>query len=169
LAADYALALLLHPDSSHPSASADHFATLNRAYKLLSTPAARNSYLSTGYGWSPSAGFDTGYSMRADDEAMREMIRRARRGGAAEWSGRGFRDAEAGKGAWAYRNVNGREWHPYDADGHASGGGDGLYMSNNKFMALVAALAGIWAVVQVMRIGGVADHTREALVDRHIR
>lgn len=159
---------MLHPDSSHPSASAEHFATLNKAYKLLSTQAGRNSYLSTGYGWQGGS-FDVGYSESSTDAAMREVIRRARRAGASEWGGRGFRDSDAGKGAWTYRNVDGKQWHPYDADGHATGGGEELYMSNNKFVSLIAAIAGIVAFIQFIRMNELADNTREMLVDRHIQ
>jgi hypothetical protein len=165
---DYALALVLHPDSAHPSASADHFATLNKAYKLLSTQSGRNSYLTTGYGWQGGS-FDTGYAESSSDAAMRDVIRRARHAGAAQWNPRGFRDSDAGAGAWTYRNVDGRQWHPYDADGHARGGGEELYMTNTRFMALVATLAGVVVLVLVYRVADVTDNTREMLVDRHIQ
>ncbi|EJT49207.1 hypothetical protein A1Q1_01688 [Trichosporon asahii var. asahii CBS 2479] len=96
---DYKLALILHPDSSHPAASAEHFATLNKAYKLLSDPAQRRSFLQTGYGWASKSGGD---GVSAYDQAFHDAVRHAKQAGAAEWRGRGFRDAEAGSGAWTY-------------------------------------------------------------------
>ena len=57
------------------------------------------------------------------DAAMREAIRRAKAAGLGRWNGRGFRDSEAG--AWgAYQQGGDGHWHPYDADGHAKGGGE---------------------------------------------
>lgn len=99
LTADYKLALILHPDSSHPAASAEHFATLNKAYKLLSDPAQRRSFLQTGYGWASKAGGD---GVSAYDQAFHDAVQHAKQAGASEWRGRGFRDAEAGSGAWTY-------------------------------------------------------------------
>lgn len=169
---DYKLALVLHPDSSHPSASAEHFAMLNKAYKLLSTQSGRSSYLATGYGWATSRGgspFDADYAESSTDAAMRETIRRARQGGAAQWRSRGFRDSDAGSGAWTYRNVNGRQWHPYDADGHASGGGEELYMSNNKFVMVVAIIAGMITAAQLIRVSTATDTSKDLLMERHIQ
>lgn len=98
LTPDYKLALILHPDSNHPAASAEHFATLNKAYKLLCDPAQRRSYLQSGYGW--ASGND---GVSAYDQAFRDAVRHAKAAGAAEWRGRGFRDSEAGSGAWTYQ------------------------------------------------------------------
>jgi len=162
---DYALALVLHPDSSHPSASAEHFALLNKAYKLLSTQAGRSSYLATGYGWTGT--FDAGYTESSTDAAMRDVIRRARSAGAAEWGGRGFRDSDAGRGAWTYRTRE--NFHPYTGEEFPTGGGEELYMSNNKFVALIAALAGIVCVAQIIRFESVSGSARDLLIDRHIQ
>ncbi|BEI80555.1 hypothetical protein CcaverHIS002_0110840 [Cutaneotrichosporon cavernicola] len=89
----YKLALVLHPDSSHPSASAEHFATLNRAYKLLSLQQSRTSYLQTGYGWTGPTDAEDPHA--SADAAMRSWARHARASGASSWEAgaraRGFR------------------------------------------------------------------------------
>lgn len=89
---DYQIAMMLHPDSAHPQASADHFAALSRAYTLLSDGEARARYLSTGTGWSgthenTSGASDLDTLMRA--EATRRY--RAR-----------FRESDGGRGAWKF-------------------------------------------------------------------
>ncbi|KAK8846828.1 hypothetical protein IAR55_005916 [Kwoniella newhampshirensis] len=133
----YKLALLLHPDSSHPSSSHDHFAVLNRAYKLLAQPSSRSAYMKTGYGWDLS-------SMAArtpQDPRMHAEVMRRRQGGAAAWDGstRRFRDSDAGKGAWG--GFDGSQgWRPYE-DVHMgfqpTGPGEERYMSNPRFLAVV--------------------------------
>lgn len=101
---------------------------------------------------------------------VREAIRRARANGAHEWRGRGFRDSEAGAGAWgAHRMGADGQWQPYDADGHASGGGDALYMSNNKFVMVIAILAGIAVWAQWVQIDNVVDTSRASMIDRHVQ
>lgn len=168
--ADYKLALVLHPDSSHPAASAEHFAILARAYKLLSSSAGRNSYLQSGAGWSPSGAESGG---RPEDAAMREWARRAKAGGAASWqagqaSRHGFRDSDAGRGAWGYyRTHPGAEDFPFH-DKPPEGDGKPIFMGNNRFLALIASLAAFAAVFQVLRVGQFADSHRDILVARHI-
>ncbi|WWD22112.1 hypothetical protein CI109_106601 [Kwoniella shandongensis] len=132
----YKLALLLHPDSSHPSSSHDHFAVLNRAYRLLGKPSSRNAYVKTGYGWDLSAVA----SPRHDPGMYAEVLRR-RQGGAAAWDGstRRFRDSDAGKGAWG--GFDGSQgWRPYE-DVHMgfqpTGPAEERYMSNPRFLAVV--------------------------------
>lgn len=185
LTSDYKLALILHPDSSHPSASADHFATLNKAYKLLSTPASRTSYLQTGYGWVPSnpaASPTPGqYAESSLDAAMREYARHARAQGAASWEAGahargGFREADSRQRARAgYYHQDGSFYHSHPGedfpfhDAPPKGSGEEIYMSNTRFVALIAGLAAFATAVQYMRMGQVVDNTRDLLVDRHIQ
>ncbi|TXT10715.1 hypothetical protein VHUM_02220 [Vanrija humicola] len=170
----YKLALILHPDSSHPSASAEHFATLNRAYKLLSSPASRASYLQTGHGWSGTPSDGGPHAEPAADAWMREAVHRAKRNGAGAydahgWGKAGFRASEAGSGAWK-RYSDTRGWYTFEeAHLDQQGTGEERYMSNNKFVIVVAALMGIGLWVQLSRVGKVTDSTREHLVDRHVQ
>ncbi|KAL1408975.1 hypothetical protein Q8F55_005792 [Vanrija albida] len=169
----YKLALILHPDSSHPSASAEHFATLNRAYKLLSSSATRASYLQTGHGWSGTAADLGARPEPSADHWMREAVHRAKRNGAGGydahgWGKAGFRASEAGRGAWGRYGDNGN-WYAFEeASLGGEKGGEPRYMSNNKFVIVVAALMGIGLWVQLSRVGKVTDSTREHLVDRHV-
>ncbi|WOO82770.1 Chaperone protein DnaJ [Vanrija pseudolonga] len=171
----YKLALILHPDSSHPSASAEHFATLNRAYKLLSSPASRASYLQTGTGWSGTPADGGARPEPSADHWMREAVHRAKRNGAGQydahgWGKAGFRASEAGSGAWK-RYGDASDWYTFEEANLNQGGtgsGDPRYMSNNKFVIVVAALMGIGLWVQLSRVGKVTDSTREHLVDRHV-
>lgn len=180
LTPDYKLALILHPDSSHPSASAEHFATLNKAYKLLSTTASRTSFLQTGYGWigaNPAASPSPGeYHEASADVAMREWARYAKAHGAASWEAGsrargGFRDSDAGRRAYRaegfYHSHPGEDFPFHDAP--PKGNGDEIFMSNSRFVALLAGLAGIGAWIQYYRMGQVVDNTRDLLVDRHIQ
>lgn len=138
---DYKLALLLHPDSSHPSSSPDHFATLNKAYNLLSKQSSRSAFLKTGYGWDVST--SSGGTQTWSDSLMRAEIARRRNGGAAAWSGasRRYRDSDAGRGAWG--GFDGSQgWRPYEDPSKGfspptSGPAEERYMSNPRFLAVV--------------------------------
>jgi hypothetical protein len=139
---DYKLAMLLHPDSSHPSSSPLHFATLHRAYSLLSQPSSRTMYLQTGCGWPNSSGVS---SMSWTDAQMRAEAAMRRRGGAAAWgpSHRGFRDSDAGRGAWGGFQGGTGTWESYGDPGLASqptGRGEEIYMSNRRFLSLIGAI-----------------------------
>ena len=147
---DYRLALLLHPDSSHPSSSPEHFASLHRAYTLLSSPAKRSSYVQTGYGWdsasSPSGGRRSNHSY---EDQMRAEIRYRAQGGTSGWHGRGrptyghsFRESEAGRGAWGgFRGGDGK-YEAYDTGefSQSQGTGEERYMSNTQFLGLIAGI-----------------------------
>ncbi|OCF37415.1 hypothetical protein I316_00536 [Kwoniella heveanensis BCC8398] len=171
----YKLALLLHPDSSHPSSSHDHFATLNRAYKLLSTPSSRNSYLKTGYGWTnPSSSSSDGPRPPSEYGMHAEILRRAR-GGTASWEKRRYRDSDAGRGAWG--GFDGSQgWKPYTDhngafnpnmgfDTTATGTGEERYMSNPRFLAVVGIVGAAVAWMQFHRLGQ-ATETHRDLLDR---
>lgn len=180
LTLDYKLALILHPDSSHPSASAEHFATLNKAYKLLSTTPSRVSYLQTGYGWdsaNPSASPSPGeYQEASADAAMREWARYAKAHGAASWEAGsrargGFRDSDAGRARYStdgfYHTHPGEDFPFHERP--PKGNGDEIFMSNSKFVSLIAGLAAFGSAIQFFRLGQVADNTRDLMVDRHIQ
>ncbi|WVQ97965.1 hypothetical protein IAU59_005085 [Kwoniella sp. CBS 9459] len=171
----YKLALLLHPDSSHPSSSHDHFATLNRAYKLLSTPSSRTSYQKTGYGWThPSAPSSDGPRPPSEYGMHAEILRRAQ-GGTASWDKRRYRDSDAGRGAWG--GFDGSQgWRPYTDhngafnpnmgfDTTATGTGEERYMSNPRFLAVVGIVGAAMAWMQFHRLGQ-ATETHRDLLDR---
>ncbi|CAK9784909.1 DnaJ-domain-containing protein [Cutaneotrichosporon oleaginosum] len=162
----YKLALVLHPDSSHPSASAEHFATLSRAYKLLSVQQSRTSYLQTGYGWSGPADAEDPHA--SADAAMRSWARHARAHGAASWEAgaraRGFRASEGGAG---YYHTHPGEDFPFH-DAPPKGNGDAIFMSNGAFVAFIAGLAGVGTFVQYYRMGAAVDDAKALLVDRHL-
>lgn len=125
---DYRLALILHPDSTHPSSSPAHFATLNRAYTLLSSPSSRNDYLTFGQGWGSSEGtyHDPAYAaMRA--EVMRRGRARASRGGRAA-------SAESQPGWDGGYGVDG-EWYKYPNRTEQ----EPRYMSHRRFVGFILA------------------------------
>ncbi|WVR04561.1 hypothetical protein IAU60_001568 [Kwoniella sp. DSM 27419] len=164
----YKLALLLHPDSSHPSSSHDHFSTLNKAYTLLSTPSSRKAYLKTGYGWTapsqPNPRPPADYSMHA------EIMRRSQ-GGTSGWDAkqRQYRDSDAGRGAWG--GFDGSQgWKPYanthmGFDQTATGTGEERYMSNPRFLAVVGIVGAAMAWMQYHRLGSETE-THRQLLDR---
>jgi curved DNA-binding protein CbpA len=158
---------VLHPDSSHPSASAEHFATLNRAYKLLSVQQSRTSYLQTGYGWSGPTDAEDPHA--SADAAMRSWARHARAHGAASWEAgaraRGFRASEGGAG---YYHTHPGEDFPFH-DAPPKGNGDVIFMSNGAFVAFIAGLAGVGTFIQYYRMGAAVDDTKALLVDRHLQ
>jgi hypothetical protein len=132
---DYKLAMILHPDSSHPASSHSDFATLHRAYNLLSCRQSRQQYLSSGYGWS-SRGDGSAPSF---DDAMRAEVLRRRSGGAARY-GSSYRRSDAGAGAWGGYGA-GSAWKPNPEDGFPEQGkGEALYMSNERFMSIFIAI-----------------------------
>jgi curved DNA-binding protein CbpA len=145
LISDYRLALLLHPDSSHPSSSPANFATLNRAYKLLSTPSSREDYLRSNFGWS----HDGKASPYEFDPMMAEILRRKRDG-----AGRRFR-TEAGRGAWGTYGPDGK-WQP--AQEYRGGAGEPKYMSHSSFGSMLIFLvrAGSWVSSNVL--SATSDH-----------
>ncbi|WWC87007.1 uncharacterized protein L201_001889 [Kwoniella dendrophila CBS 6074] len=164
----YKLALLLHPDSSHPSSSHDHFSTLNRAYKLLSTPSSRKAYLKTGYGWNLTTQFTS--NRAPGDWGMHEEIMRRSKGGTSQWERRKYRDSDAGKGSWG--GFDGSQgWRPYNDqtmgfDSHSfNGTGEERYMSNPKFLGVLGIVGLSVAWMQFHRVGAAADSHRE-LLDR---
>ncbi|GMK57596.1 hypothetical protein CspeluHIS016_0404300 [Cutaneotrichosporon spelunceum] len=162
----YKLALVLHPDSSHPSASAEHFATLNRAYKLLSVQQSRTSYLQTGYGWAGPTGAEDPHA--SSEAAMRSWARHARANGAASWEAgaraRGFRSSDGNAGY--YHSHPGEDFPFHDAP--PKGNGDVIFMSNGAFVAFIAGLAGVATFVQYYRIGVSSNDTKAMMVDKHL-
>lgn len=164
--------MILHPDSSHPSSSPEHFATLHRAYSLLSQPQSRSSYNQTGFGWSP-----TGQAVRDtwSDAQMRSEVHARRRGGAASWEAgsRGYRSTETG---WQQE-----QWQYGDEFATPpKGNGEVVYMSNMKFMSLFAGVVStrvcyslqqcvVVAWVQFQRVGMATESHRELLQAQHQR
>jgi DnaJ-class molecular chaperone len=147
--ADYKLALLLHPDSSHPSSSPEHFAALHRAYTLLSNPSKRNSYIQTGYGWSANSANDSPGSTHSYEDRMRAEVRFRARGGAAAWQrrpyGYGYGESEGGRGAFGgFRGGDGK-WEPYDTGEFDTkqGTGEERYMTNMQFLGLIAGIVSL--------------------------
>lgn len=135
--------MILHPDSSHPSSSPEHFATLARAYALLSQPQSRQAYLQTGYGWSA-----TGHVTKDSwsDARMRSEVHARRRGGAASWEAgsRGYRSHEPG-GGWAYQQ---EQWQYGDEFATPpKGNGEALYMSNRRFVSIFMGIVSFFSVV----------------------
>ncbi|RSH90356.1 hypothetical protein EHS25_001690 [Saitozyma podzolica] len=155
----YKLAKMVHPDSSHPSSSPTDFATLHKAYTLLSEPSSRSMYLSTGYGWSTGT---TSNPMSWSDAQMRAEVASRRRGGAAAWGPghRGYRDSDAGRGAWNHSWDDGYGFQP-------TGTGEERYMSNSRFLALLGAISVVTAWAQYHRAGWAADTHRELLDRQH--
>ncbi|CAD6565448.1 MAG: hypothetical protein TREMPRED_001287 [Tremellales sp. Tagirdzhanova-0007] len=153
----YRLALILHPDSAHPASSPTHFATLHRAYALLSHPASRLTYLRSGLGWTkPNAALD-----HPVDSMMREVMRRGQ-------AGAGFRPSDAGKGAWGGRGGT-HQWRAYgDAGFHGDVATEPTLMSHHRFLGLFSLVLGIGAWVQYHRIDMVADSRREMLDQSHL-
>ncbi|ORX34431.1 hypothetical protein BD324DRAFT_149974 [Kockovaella imperatae] len=99
----YRLALILHPDSSHPSASPANFATLHRAYTLLSSSQARQTYERSGQGWTAGSDTPPPYDhVRADVFFRGRAAAETRRANASD------RDS----GAWGYWGVDGK-WYPF--------------------------------------------------------
>ncbi|ORY27800.1 hypothetical protein BCR39DRAFT_537331 [Naematelia encephala] len=145
----YRLALILHPDSTHPSSSTDHFADLNRAYTLLSSPSSRKLYQQTGHGWS-QAGPATAQDL-ADAFMKAELMRRAR-GGAARHQ---RRYSEAGSGAF------------FDAE-PLQGDGEPRYMSNPSFLSVTIVFSTVMAWVQYHRWKMEADTHKEVLDTAHL-
>lgn len=142
--ADYRLALLYHPDSTHPSSSPHHFSLLNRAYKLLSSPHARALYHRTGLGWGTAhdvaagrTGGAGGFS-RASDEELRRQARARAYNYAYSASG------SAGGGAGYAGYANGRGGQSYDQarwgaghegpDGMGNPNPNGNYTTNTRFI-----------------------------------
>ncbi|BEJ17379.1 hypothetical protein CspHIS471_0607800 [Cutaneotrichosporon sp. HIS471] len=162
----YKLALVLHPDSSHPSASAEHFATLNRAYKLLSVQQSRTSYLQTGYGWTGPTDAEDPHA--SADAAMRSWARQARAHGASSWEAgaraRGFRASDGNSG---YYHTHPGEDFPFH-DAPPKGNGDVIFMSNGAFVAFIAGLAGVAVFVQYYRVGTASNDFKAVMVDRHL-
>ncbi|WWC59355.1 uncharacterized protein I303_101907 [Kwoniella dejecticola CBS 10117] len=168
----YKLALLLHPDSSHPSSSPDHFAILNKAYTLLSTPSSRSAYLKTGYGWSISSQIPSSSGSRpAGDWGMHEEIMRRARGGTSGWERRRYRDSDAGKGAWGgfdgsggWRAFNDQTMN-FDHSTSFNGTGEERYMSNPRFLAVLGIVGCAFGWIQYHRLG-TATETHRDLLDR---
>ncbi|TYJ56319.1 hypothetical protein B9479_003011 [Cryptococcus floricola] len=169
----YKLALLLHPDSSHPSSSPDHFDTLNKAYNLLSKPSSRSAYSKTGYGWDlASSSSSPGPS--SVDQWMRAEIHRRRTYGAAAWNpaSRNYRNSDAGKGAWGGFDGS-KGWKPYEsktgfepprAD---TGAAEERYMSNPRFLAVVGLTSVVVAYFNWSHVGGTSEAHREMLDRQH--
>ncbi|WRT64858.1 uncharacterized protein IL334_001794 [Kwoniella shivajii] len=160
----YKLALLLHPDSSHPSSSHDHFAILNRAYTLLSTPSSRNSYLKTGYGWNLPSQTP---NRPPGDYGMHDEIMRRARGGTSNWEKRKYRDSDAGKGAWGgFDGTQG--WKPYHDHNmgfntNVNGTGEARYMSNPRFLFVLGIVGSSIAWMQYHRLGSATETHRDLL------
>ena len=150
---DYRLALLYHPDSTHPSSSPHAFALLNRAYKLLSSPHARATYHRTGHGWGTAhdvaagrtgAGTGAGGFNRASDEELRRQAR-----------ARAYSYAYSSPGGAAYAGAGGRGGQAYD---HARWGGrdgaegpnpNGNYTTNTRFIgSLLIVVSGLFSNVK---------------------
>ena len=124
---------MLHPDSAHPSSSPDNFATLNKAYTLLSQSSTRSNYVSTGHGWTrpeSSSNDSLEAMMRA------EVIRRAR-------AGAGNRFGDAGRGAWGgYGGTD--QWRAYgDAGFHGDVTTEPTYMSHPRFFGVLMVLVSL--------------------------
>ncbi|KAK1926453.1 hypothetical protein DB88DRAFT_481884 [Papiliotrema laurentii] len=150
----YRLALLLHPDSSHPSSSQSNFATLNRAYTLLSNSSSRQSYLHYGQGWTPDGG--TRYD--PIDPMLQEVLRRKRDG-----AGRRGR-SEAGRGAWGAYGMDGK-WYDFP---EAGVGAEPKYMSHPRFASVLFVVGGILAWIQYHRLEMGRDRLREATDAAHL-
>lgn len=118
---------MLHPDSAHPSSSPQNFATLHRAYTLLSQPSSRSSYLHTGRGWSTPT---QSASDVLDANLRAEVLRRGR-------AGAGFRSSDAGRGAWGGYS-GGDHWRAYgDAGFHGDVTTEPTYMTHPRFFGVL--------------------------------
>lgn len=147
----YSLALLYHPDSTHPSSSSENFTTLNKAYKLLSNDHARSLYNRASVGWSAGPDSLANSSRRGggadpwNDEMMRAEIRR--RQGAHHWGSPNYGPA-AGRGSSHYAHArwgHGGAASGFGAYGMGMGeqemtGGKPIYTSNSRFVGAVFVL-----------------------------
>jgi hypothetical protein len=144
--ADYRLAMIYHPDASHPSSSTDNFMALRNAYNLLKNEGTRTTYNRTGVGWSsnPSHSSSGESPSQWQDDMMREQIRR-RANSYGNAYGRG-RAHGYGRGEGAYSQARWGQ-HAHDSDygfaGYAHAGPDrgsqtGNYMSNVRFVGSLA-------------------------------
>ncbi|WWD07780.1 hypothetical protein V865_005884 [Kwoniella europaea PYCC6329] len=162
----YKLALLLHPDSSHPSSSHDHFSTLNRAYTLLSTPSSRNAYLKTGYGWNSLSQFTP--NRPPGDYSMHEEIMRRAKGGASHWERRSYKDGSPDWGGFdgskGWKNFNDQTMN-FDQGTFYNGTGEERYMSNPRFLFVLGIVGSSLAWMQYHRLGS-ATETHRDLLDR---
>ena len=140
---DYRLALLLHPDSSHPSASPSNFATLHRAYTLLSTPRSRQLFEQFGQGWSSSS---SDASEGAYDSFRTEAMFRGRAAAETRRSNHRRNRADAGGGAWGYWGMDGR-WRPFPE----------ANIGKDREPSFVAGTNG-WAVATVAVSRAAPDH-----------
>ncbi|WVW78565.1 hypothetical protein I302_100521 [Kwoniella bestiolae CBS 10118] len=162
----YKLALLLHPDSSHPSSSHDHFSTLNRAYTLLSTPSSRSAYLKTGYGWNLPSQFTP--NRPPGDYSMHEEIMRRAKGGTSNWEKRKYRDGSPDWGGFdgskGWKGFNDQTMN-FDQNTFYNGTGEERYMSNPRFLFVLGIVGSSLAWMQYHRLG-TATETHRDLLDR---
>lgn len=134
---DYRLALLYHPDSTHPSSSPHAFALLNRAYKLLSSPHARATYHRTGHGWGTAHDMAAGRTgaaaapgfNRASDEELRRQARARAYSYAYSSGGGAYASDGGGRGGQAYDHAR---WG--GRDGAEGPNPNGNYTTNTRFI-----------------------------------
>lgn len=150
----YRLAFLYHPDSSNHSSASEHFAILNKAYKLLSHESSRSLYNRTGIGWTPGSDSSSPSSPSTggfgwNDEAMRREARfrneHQRQSTASSPGQTGWGGADRG----GYQYTSARWGHGpqfYDASGLGEqplGTGTPKYMSNQRFLGTVFVLVSL--------------------------
>ncbi|KAJ9117750.1 hypothetical protein QFC20_000028 [Naganishia adeliensis] len=167
----YRLALLYHPDSTHPSSSPHHFSLLNRAYKLLSSPHARATYHRTGLGWGSANDVAAGRTgvggfNRASDEELRRQARA--RAYSYAYSGNGASSGGGGAGYTGY--ANGRGGHAYDQarwgegpDGMGNPNPNGNYTTNTRFIGSLFIISVLFSMIQYNRAINASLWTQELM------
>ena len=110
--------------------------------------------MQTGYGWDATGkeGAGRGRSSHSYEDQMRAEIRYRAQGGTSGWHGRGrptygghrygYRESDAGRGAWGgFRGGDGK-WEAYDTGEFSTspGTGEERYMSNTQFLGLIAGI-----------------------------
>jgi hypothetical protein len=151
--ADYRLALLYHPDSTHPSSSPHHFSLLNRAYKLLSSPHARALYHRTGLGWGTAhdvaagrTGGAGGFNRASDEELRRQARARAYNyaysGSGSSGGGAGYAGYANGRGGQSYDQARWGAGHE-GPDGMGNPNPNGNYTTNTRFIGSLLIVVSI--------------------------
>lgn len=170
----YRLAMLYHPDSSHPSSSTDNFMALRNAYNLLNNENSRSLYNRTGIGWSSSSPSSSsassssgGMGFRHGDEMMRDEIRnRARHWGNPHAYGYAYGNARGEAGYNQARWGNNGDGYSAGFAGHGNGNPNGNYTSNYRFVSSVMVFSVIFGIFQYERASRSAQWHKD-LVERN--
>ncbi|GHJ83845.1 hypothetical protein NliqN6_0247 [Naganishia liquefaciens] len=166
----YRLALLYHPDSTHPSSSPHNFSLLNRAYKLLSSPHSRATYHRTGHGWGTAhdvAAGRTGGAAGGFNRASDEELRRQARARAYSYAYSSGGSTGYGRGGQAYDQAR---WGGTDRQEGGAGGPNpnGNYTTNTRFIGSLLIVSVLFSLIQYNRALNASLWTQELLDAKHM-